>query len=458
VSTTNSATIRGTVRATEDADVTNNINVSGPFVVGGSSDVAASPEFGDVYSTGGDLAVDASKAQFRSDVIVGGDVTEVKNNNNAGINGTLYAGGSVTLNSTIVDNDVIAGGGVTVKDDNNNEVRGSISADGSVTIGEKAEVHDINATGRVVIDGAEVDGDVRTTEEIEMKSGATITGDAVAGNDTDANNLAIEMDSGSTIKGNAFGDEVDNETGTVEGSVEEDPANIPSPAATVVTPSAPLNPGVSIPDDVNDIITNQDELADDPNNDNDQEDNIDEGTDSLVNGPLYTIESGNYYLDNPSLVGESITFDTTRGDIEMYVDGTFNVDGADVAVIGDGKVKLYMDDDLNWVSDTDMVTPGDSANQFYVFMRPNGTADFDNQATFKGAIYGPPNASEDGVDVTINNNVEIYGGVIGNVQATSNNNEVHYDEALNEELLIGGAGVPRVTFLHISVTEIKLED
>ncbi|MFB6192453.1 MAG: hypothetical protein ABEI11_03935 [Haloarculaceae archaeon] len=458
VSTTNSATVRGTVRATGDADINNNINVSGPFVAAGSSDVAASPEFSDVYSTGGDLLVDASKAQFRDDVIVGGDVIGIKNNNNAGINGTLYAGGSVTLNSTIVETDVIAGGDVLVKDDNNNEVRGMILADGSVTIVDRAAVHDINATGRVVIDGATVDGDVRTTEEIEMVNGATITGTAVAGNDTDNNGLAIEMGTNSEIQGDAFGEDVDDEDGTVDGTVEEDSADIPSPAATVVTPSAPLNPGVSIPDDVNDIITNQDSLIDDANNDNDQEDNIDESSDTFDNGPPYTIEAGSYFLDSPSLVGDSITFDTSGGDIAIYVDGTFNVDGADIDVTGDGKVKLYMDDDLDWVGDTDMSTTGGAGNQFYVFMRPNGTADFDNQATFKGALYGPRNASEDGTDVTINNNVEIFGGIIGNVEATSNNNEIHYDEALNEELLIGGAGVPRVTFLHISTTEIKLED
>lgn len=463
VKTQNAATIKGTVQATGKAEVQNSIDVFGPFVVGSAptkTEVTNGPVFRDLFSVQGDAKIDVSNPnEFRDDVIVGGNLTQMKQ---AEINGDLYVGGDATIReNNVIHGDVIVGGDVTV--DKNTQIDGSIEAGGNVTLKQGATPSGaIIASGSVTLNqNADAGGDVHAGGEIELGQKAEISGDARAGpddGDTDSESIETDASGGNAprIRGDAFAEDSIDPDITVDGTEAPNTAVAdPAPA----TPATPRSPDVSLPDDVNDLITDKDSLETDANNDNDEVAAIDESTDSLSGcSSTCTIDAGEYHLEAPTVgSGDTLKLNTSGGDITIYVDGEFAVDGGAVEVVGDGRVDIYLDDTFKIQGTGSVTVPDDRSPRLWAFMRPSGQVTFQNQATFQGVVYGPPSSSQDGVDVTIQNQAEIFGAVVGHVQQTSNNNEIHYDETLAESTRETGSTRPQTTFLHISTTEIKLK-
>ena len=453
----NNIRVKGEVRAAGDASVSNNIQVDGVTVVGEESDLSNNPTFGDVYSTGGDLDVSGS-VDFQDDVLVGGSVTHF---DSASVAGSLYADGDVIVNKNAdIDGDVVAGGTVEVR--KGAQIDGEIHAGEDVVFADKSSyTGDVFAGRNVVLRASKpsVTGDVRAGGQVVLKKKATVDGDVYAGQDTDGDGNAIEVGQNAEVTGAAVaGDDVYVDSKGSVGSVTE--GQTPRPSANPDAPRNALDPNVDLPPSAEAAITARaNELSNPSENDNDATSAI-SGNSLQGCGSTCTLPSGRYYLDEIDIGNsDTLEFDTTGGPVTVYVDDDVAVNDGQIEVSGSNTVELYVDDEYDMTGQGEVVVPGDRAPQFWVYMNPGTSASFSNNAVFRGVVYGPGDSSTNGASISVSNNVEIYGALVGDVAGTSNNNEIHYDTALGRVTVLGGEeDVPKVTFIHVSVSEVTVED
>ena len=173
-------------------------------------------------------------------------------------------------------------------------------------------------------------------------------------------------------------------------------------------------------------------------------------------GSSCTLTAGEYYFDGLS-VGGDLELDTSSGNIELAVDGNLDVSN-NVEVVGDGRVNVWVRDDAYFDNGVEVIEADDNSTKFWLYMKPDRGATLGNNAQFRGVIYGPGNV-EPGVDVTLKQNVDVFGGVIGDVDFAANNVWVHYDEALADtESVTYETSIITITYLHVSENRIKIRD
>ncbi|MFB6301732.1 MAG: hypothetical protein ABEH78_02550 [Haloferacaceae archaeon] len=421
----NSITIKGTVDAGGNAEITNSINVTGRIRINGTSDpIQNSPTFGGPYHTGDDLHVDgSSNLEFQDDVYVGGDVTKLEKGGSSPVidGGTLYVGGNATIQSTI-DGDVIAGGNVTIKD--GATITGSVEAGGNVVLDQKSVT---------VEDDVIANGHLNQTESGGSES--EVLGDVTTG-------------------GEAQGDD-SGEPGFIGGTTSENGAADP---ATPVPPEEPVI--TQLPSSKSEVTEEESDLS----GSNDNAGTVADGeqiTDTECS-PSCTLPPGEYYVDSVSLDGGNLTFDTTNGGVKLFIAQDSTIQGqSTLEVLGEAEVQIYFGDgtgrSLTLQGQTNVVNPGDKAPRFWLYTHPNASVTLQNNATVRGVIYGAGGNSS-GTNITFQNKATVFGAIAGDITQTSNNNELHYDEALRTVSAFEGATTtPKVTYLHISVTEVKVE-
>lgn len=231
--------------------------------------------------------------------------------------------------------------------------------------------------------------------------------------------------------------------------------DVPDPATSRFWKSQ--NASVSTPDGTSGLIADrQSELSDPSTNDNDVENTIDETTDQLDCTIDCTIETGSYYLQSTT-VSDDLTFDTSDGDVEIVVDGPFAMDN-NVEVEGDGRVNIYV---TGSVSTSNGVQTGntttDDSTQFWLYMNDDESITLSNNVEFRGVIYGPGSGGSPGTAINLQQNAEIYGALVGDLQIQSNNAEIHYDAAIsNTETITSSETLPALTYIHVSTNEVNV--
>ncbi|MFB6156541.1 MAG: hypothetical protein ABEJ34_01700, partial [Haloferacaceae archaeon] len=329
---------------------------------------------------------------------------------------------------------------------------------------DQAVTNDLVAGGDVILKGkAEVRGDVTAGGDVEIRDKGTIDGDVSVTDDLFQNGSSAEVTGFVTAGGAVEGDGTppDPDGGTDQGTVGgSDEAVLPAPSSSPASAPAPEPAVVSIPDSAEDEI---DDFESEVSSSNDNGDvsaitgnSLDPTCDPCV------LPAGDYYIDTSLALdgSENLTFATGGGTVRLYVAGDIQFQNqADIPIQGDGKVKIYAEGNYQMNNEAEIVNPDDRADQLWVYMYPGNDAEFTNQVEFRGVLFGPENDAGTQVDISVDNQAEIYGALVGSVSSTSNNNEIHYDEAL------GGTSVfetstttPKVTYLHVSVTEVKVEE
>jgi len=202
------------------------------------------------------------------------------------------------------------------------------------------------------------------------------------------------------------------------------------------------------------------------NNDNDGTSNV-SGRDLVFSGGRSRLGSGAYLLDEIDLDSKTLVLDTTGGPIDIVVLNKTQLDGTGkIEVVGSGRVNIYLDSetgtkDVKMFDDSTVTVPDDRAPQFWLYMDPDAEARLRQRASFTGVIYGPGRGTSPGteIDMSTSNNIHVFGGVVGDVEPITQEVRIHYDEALATATPIQTAtSIPRLTFLHVSVHNIDIED
>lgn len=200
-------------------------------------------------------------------------------------------------------------------------------------------------------------------------------------------------------------------------------------------------------------------------------------------GQTDTLETGQYYTEEIVLSGETVTFDTSDGDIILAVENRILLENdASIEVLGDGEVtlavngsdahrELFLDgggERTVWAPETDESgEPTAEATNDATRLTILGDRDFRGAivgSEFTGAIYAP--SDENGVgEVIVDNQGTVYGAVVtgdlylgqpggefGGVGAT-----VHFDRQLLDQTIIDpDESVIRITYLHVTENEISV--
>lgn len=331
---------------------------------------------------------------------------------------------------------------------------GRVIAEGDVVVENKAEIHGPVVAGGDVRLGQQtlIDDDATAGGDLVLDNGGSVAGDTRVGN-----NLTFRSHK-SAIGGDARYGTLVNDTNKkvdVGGSMTR----------TATPPATDLTDFPAV-DGVIDSMREATIQA----NDNDAGASAVSGTtldrSGCSNACTFTLTAGQYHLSKVELrTDETLVFDAREGPIDLVVDGPFQAHLADVVVKGDGRVRIFVDsedpsrDDL-LLDRTSVSVPGDRSPQFWIYMDHDANAVIEGGVgttpKVDGVVFGPANGAGDGTEIEVRTYAEVFGAVIGDVDAITQGAEVHFDRALLERRSKAG-GMPPVKWLHLFVREVVVE-
>jgi len=175
-----------------------------------------------------------------------------------------------------------------------------------------------------------------------------------------------------------------------------------------------------------------------------------------------TVGAGNYYVDKlvRANSGKTLTLDTTGGDINIAVDGSFDLDSNTIKVEGKNRVRIYMTEDIDFTGGTVKVVDGGrtyNSSQFWVYGNSGFDADLDSGSEFTGVIYAPEGPSSSAGTVTMSDSV-VHGAIVAHVDGMDSDAAIHYDERLGQSSIQRAASPddPRVTNVHLTVNRVNV--
>jgi flagellin-like protein len=346
------------------------------------------------------------------------------------------------VDSPQVTGGVVSTGGGTEMDLDNNVRVNSYNSSAGETPNNGYTMNDNN--GRIV-----------STGEVTFNSGnVKVAGDLLAGGD-----IAFEDDQ-PELRGDALcardnPDCVDDEDESqVRGDVNNTDSTVPEPSP------------------VGDLVA--DKLRDaEARNDNDATPRIDDGRLDWTGTDTVTLDAGSYYLRSIEMAdtgNQELVLDTSGGDVELAVGGNVHLDGTNITVEGDGVARVFADVGDEGDGDVDLdngatvrVVDGSrtyNSTQFWLYAPPNVDADIQSDSEFTGVLYAPGGRdAEAKVDIV---GSTVSGAIVAPVSSMDEDSgptRIHYDEALEDATAVRAANAeaPRVTYMHITVNEIRVE-
>ncbi|PSQ16974.1 hypothetical protein BRD00_09340 [Halobacteriales archaeon QS_8_69_26] len=209
-------------------------------------------------------------------------------------------------------------------------------------------------------------------------------------------------------------------------------------------------------------------------NDNPSESDITPGNKLTGCNPC-ELEAGRYYLDELHLSsGEELILDTTGGQIYLAVNGTVRIENSTtrVRVQGPERANVFVNgvsaggnpefqiiQGARWLVEDSSGTRTDAAPQSWVYLDSSGDAKLGQGSTFTGVLYGPGTPTDPGVSINVKQYAAVYGAIVGDVDKITQDTRVHYDRDLRRtEPVTTNVAIPRLTFLHVAVHEVEVED
>jgi Mg-chelatase subunit ChlD len=159
------------------------------------------------------------------------------------------------------------------------------------------------------------------------------------------------------------------------------------------------------------------------------------------------LASGVYYLDDLTVpAGNTLTLDTSGGDVVLAVDGDVDVgDDAKIEVTGSGQVRAYVAEPTG---SSDQLTVGRQAavvvtdggtrtyrsNALVVACKAGCSASFEKgtgstPTQFTGVLYGPGDDADDGT-VSLGKHVEVWGAIAAGTVTFEQQSSLHFDRTL----------------------------
>ncbi|PSP68920.1 hypothetical protein BRC85_00185 [Halobacteriales archaeon QS_1_69_70] len=374
-----------------------------------------------------------SELRFKADgVMVDGDVhaEELKNlDKDPTLNGDVYTNGTFGKQGNgvgvAVPGELHASGGIYTDD---TTVSGAAYTDGDLEDTDSNYDDEVHVGGDADLSGTTVSGDVFVGGDLETSNSADITGTVYVAGNADLDSTAIDGDlhvdgeltcSNTTVTGQVYGD-------TSLSCVTTGSPSVVAPTSPD-DPKPPKSPDEPSPDPPKIEVPPEDEL--DSINDTD-----------CTNGGTIQVQSD-----------ETCTLQPGKYDVSKL-----DVDQGKLIFAGDGRVELYVSDDLSLSSGNITTAPAGEHDATRVEVNYYGNQGANVKANFTGVINAP-NAK---VDIDEGNYVpHIHGAIIAEQVQGDNGAQVHYDEALSGRTVGDGKnGTTTIQYLHVTTNEMTIED
>ncbi|MFB6308236.1 MAG: hypothetical protein ABEH35_02810 [Haloarculaceae archaeon] len=368
------------------------------------------------------LVVKTNRNAVSSPVVAGGTGTTLEIKKDTTVDSYDSSVGAYPAGSASTE--IYAAGPVTVF--KKAEIDSGIVADGDLTIKKKADIYGT----------AETTGDFLLKKEAKVHEDVSTNGDA-------------ELDKNAEIVGtlNHRGSLTKHSTATIGStSTSADVSGIPDPEPV-------------------DGLINDKRLSYQSDNDNNKDLSTQAAITNIETGACpdapaaCELTAGNYYLSDINLAAEQkLELDTSSGDINIVVTGDITLaKKSDIEVTGDGRVNVYNEGDLELKKKVTVDNNGKDAPQFWIYMNKDSTSHLNKEVEYTGVIYGPGQGGSGGTEITIEKNGEVFGAVVGDVDVIKKDRSLHYDAALsNTQVTTQTTSLPAVTYVHISVNELKV--
>jgi flagellin-like protein len=157
---------------------------------------------------------------------------------------------------------------------------------------------------------------------------------------------------------------------------------------------------------------------------------------------------GTYYY--PSGISSGMSIDTSDGDVELVVNGSFSP--GSVTVSGGNNVTVFTQQDFTFGGGDDINAGGD-AEAFRVLVHSDGVVDMNGNYKFVGIVYAP----ESSVDLNGGgNSANVEGAIVSEtIDINGKPNDFQYDPAVENATLDLGTTAPKITYLHVSATRVN---
>lgn len=257
----------------------------------------------------------------------------------------------------------------------------------------------------------------------------------------------LEMAGGSTVHGNVKVGDSANLDGTayLNGSLSYTSGYTKDGSATITGTKEQMS-GVEGTESVTAMVRNE-------------VDGLEGSSTKTIDG-TETLTAGEYHYEGLTLdEDDTMVLDTTGGDISIGIDGSLIMErDSRIEVEGDNLATIYLMEDFNGKKNTTIHVPNQNATRFWLFGTDDATLTFGKDAgnveeEYTGVFYAP------GAKATIYK-AHVYGSLVAGEITLENKASLHFDQALLEEdaLTRAGLGTSRITYLHISRTNVTLED
>ncbi|WP_439026132.1 vWA domain-containing protein [Haloarchaeobius sp. DT45] len=161
-----------------------------------------------------------------------------------------------------------------------------------------------------------------------------------------------------------------------------------------------------------------------------------------------TVESGVYLADNFDVdASETVTFDTSGGDVVVAVNESANVQGR-IEVEGEGQVRLFVMDDVTVGGSVKAFgtgsTPTNDSTQFWAFARGGADVTFEPGSRYTGVVYAPGPSGTATLEANWpGDHAEVFGAIVGGETAIQKGAQLHFDENVRTgNLDSDGDGIP----------------
>ncbi len=162
----------------------------------------------------------------------------------------------------------------------------------------------------------------------------------------------------------------------------------------------------------------------------------------LVSGGYYkpagsaTLTAGDYKYIFVSL-SNNATLNITGGNVRLYLTGAsaFSAgNNVNISVASGATLQVFVDGTLNIGNNVVLSSSGNVPKNIQIYSTYSGAngVTINNNGVLAAAVYAP------GTDVSIGNNDDLFGSVIGKTVAVHNNAAIHYDESLGNLITAEG--------------------
>ncbi|WP_435363687.1 DUF7289 family protein [Haloarchaeobius sp. DYHT-AS-18] len=161
-----------------------------------------------------------------------------------------------------------------------------------------------------------------------------------------------------------------------------------------------------------------------------------------------TVDAGVYLAERFDVdTGETVTFDTSSGDVVVAVNRSVDVQGR-IEVEGDGQVRLFVMNDVTVGGTVTVLGPGGSptnnATRFWTYARSGADVTFEPGSRYTGVTYAPGPSGTTTLEANWpGDHAEVFGAVIGGETVVEKGAQLHFDENVRTgNLDSDGDGIP----------------